>query len=451
MSQTCQHCGATSEDDARVMCPSCGRRMRPRDAAPEPTPPPTQPPPPPAPAAPPPYGIPLYGVPPMPPPPWAGGPLPYGASPYGSPNVRPAVFFDRTVTQRSARLTVAFRLILALPHFVLLAFYTVGAAVAVIAAWFAALFVARVPTGLYDFLGRYFAYYARVTGYTAMLTDRWPTLSNDDPYPIVLRLPGPGRLNRAAVFFRYILAIPASIVLSVVGVGAEILAVVSWFVVLIAGRMPAPLFDAYASTIRYYMRAQVYVSLLTSTYPAGLFGDPDDGMDAVGAAAASEGPRTPVVESGARRLIVVFIVIGAIANIAPTVAGVVSGSSRINAAIASSELSDAYHALDFGSFTACNTPATSFTCYVETARQDAQVVASFQDSIGRITFPADVHDEVVKLNAAVQEFRNDFVALAGAKDRNELRTILATLDLQGDSHAFDSAVSELGQRLDSES
>jgi hypothetical protein len=78
------------------------------------------------------------------------------------------------------RLTTAFRFILAIPHWIVLAAlgYAVGI-VALIAA-FAVLFTGRWPTGLRDFVVRYERWYVRVGGYSMLLTDEYPPFSLDD-------------------------------------------------------------------------------------------------------------------------------------------------------------------------------------------------------------------------------------------------------------------------------
>ena len=51
---------------------------------------------------------------------------------------------------------------------------------------------------------------------------------------------------------------------------------VTWLIVLIAGQMPRPLYEAIAAGQRYYFRYTGYLFLLTGTYPWGLFGDQPD-------------------------------------------------------------------------------------------------------------------------------------------------------------------------------
>ena len=84
----------------------------------------------------------------------------------------------------------------------------------------------------------------------------------------------PGRLNRAAVLFRFILFVPATIVVNILFLGFQVAAVFIWLIALVAGRLPTPLFEAEAAIVRYLSRYYAYAGLLTSEYPSGLFGDP---------------------------------------------------------------------------------------------------------------------------------------------------------------------------------
>jgi len=65
--------------------------------------------------------------------------------------------------------------LLAIPHFILLAFLWLGAFGAVIAAWFAILFTGRYPRGLFDYVVGVFRWTNRVLGYSYLLvTDEYP-------------------------------------------------------------------------------------------------------------------------------------------------------------------------------------------------------------------------------------------------------------------------------------
>jgi hypothetical protein len=87
-------------------------------------------------------------------------------------------------------------------------------------------------------------------------------------------LPPPGELNRVAVLFRIILAVPAWIFRSIVSYGLTApLLVVMWVVILIRGSMPSTLYTTYAAYLRYETRFNSWFSMLTSEYPWGMLGD----------------------------------------------------------------------------------------------------------------------------------------------------------------------------------
>ncbi len=65
--------------------------------------------------------------------------------------------------------------LLAIPHYVVLFFLTIGAAFAAIGAWFAIVFTGRYPRGLFDYIEGVIRWHNRVVGYMLVLTtDRYP-------------------------------------------------------------------------------------------------------------------------------------------------------------------------------------------------------------------------------------------------------------------------------------
>jgi Domain of unknown function (DUF4389) len=79
---------------------------------------------------------------------------------------------------RRSRLTVFFRYLLAIPHFVWLYLWGIAAGIALLIAWFAALFTGRVPDGLHSFLASYVRYATHVNAYILLLTGRYPSLGS---------------------------------------------------------------------------------------------------------------------------------------------------------------------------------------------------------------------------------------------------------------------------------
>jgi len=191
------------------------------------------------------------------------------------------------------RLTVLVRIVLAIPHFIVLYALGIATEVVVVISWFAALFTGRVPTGLAGFLAGYLRWSTRVYAYLFLLTDEYPPFElGDTDYPVHVAV-RPGRLNRLAVFFRIILAIPAWLISIALIYGLGTIAIfIIWLIVLISGTMSETLYGAIATVIRYFTRFYGYVLLLTGTYPKGLFGDEPgpDGTAPAWAAPATGGP-----------------------------------------------------------------------------------------------------------------------------------------------------------------
>jgi hypothetical protein len=169
--------------------------------------------------------------------------------------------------QRS-RLTVFFRLLLVIPHVIVLYIWGIVACVAVIVAWLVAIFTGRVPDGLHNFIAQYLRYSTHVLGYLYLLADPWPSFSPSDPYPIDVRIGGPEPQGRLGVFFRIILAVPALILASIFRNVNGIVAFLGWFYALATGRMSQGMRDLSAWLLRYEVQTYGYVGLLTSRYPS---------------------------------------------------------------------------------------------------------------------------------------------------------------------------------------
>lgn len=181
-----------------------------------------------------------------------------------------ATAFAVQYTERRSRLTTFFRLLLAIPHAIVLWFYGLFAAIAVVLAWFAIVFTARYPQGLYDFVAGYHRYFGRYTAYTYLLADPYPPFSGkpDPEYPAVLAIGPPmEKYSRLLAFFRLILLIPVWIIAYVLGVVAGVLVFLAWFVIVILGRMPEGIQRIVEFCLSYLLRAGVYASLLTEAFP----------------------------------------------------------------------------------------------------------------------------------------------------------------------------------------
>jgi hypothetical protein len=193
-----------------------------------------------------------------------------------------------------SRLTVFFRLLLAIPHIVWYFLWSIGTFFAAIAAWVVAMITGRVSGGLHNFLSAYVRYTTHLFAYLSLAANPYPGFTGEPgSYPIDVEIGPPERQNRWKVGFRIFLALPALLLASVLagtpgfgggggtgGRGDEpgwagwtggglifIVAFLAWFVCLIRGRMPNGFRDLQAYALRYNAQAQGYVLLLTERYP----------------------------------------------------------------------------------------------------------------------------------------------------------------------------------------
>ncbi len=167
------------------------------------------------------------------------------------------------------RLTVFFRLILAIPGLLWASLWGVIAILAWIVSWFATLFMGRTPDGLHTFLATFLRYVTHLRAYLLLIADPFPGFAGrPGSYPIDLDVDPPAPQNRLTVFFRIILAIPALIVTNILSNLSELLAIFSWFVALVTGRVPEGLRNFAALALRIETQTYAYVLLLTDRYPS---------------------------------------------------------------------------------------------------------------------------------------------------------------------------------------
>jgi hypothetical protein len=199
---------------------------------------------------------------------------------------------------RRSRLTVFFRLLLAIPLFIWFGLWSIAAVFAVIAAWFAGIVTGRVPTSLHNFLAAYVRYATHLVSYVSLVANPYPSFTGTPGYPLDVELPEPGPQRRWTIALRLLLAIPALLVAAVLGAGLHAagaaehsadssgepafffsiggalaaIAFLGWFAALAIGGMPRGLRDLGAYGIGYGAQTWAYFLLLTERYPNS---DPD--------------------------------------------------------------------------------------------------------------------------------------------------------------------------------
>lgn len=72
---------------------------------------------------------------------------------------------------------MAFRMLMVIPHAIVLYFLQIAAQVVALISWFAALFTGSVPAGMHGFLAGYVRWNARYVAYAFLLVDEYPPFS----------------------------------------------------------------------------------------------------------------------------------------------------------------------------------------------------------------------------------------------------------------------------------
>jgi hypothetical protein len=168
------------------------------------------------------------------------------------------------------RLTTFFRLIVAIPWFIVMIFYGIGAFVATVIAWFALLLTGKYPQGLYDFNAGFIRMSARVSGFYQLLTDEYPSFGGgEDPEYPIRTLVGPPKeeYSRMKVLFRIILLIPVYVLHYVMQIILEVCGVVAWLVILFTGKLPIGLYRPIRIASAYSIKGTAFYMLMTEDFP----------------------------------------------------------------------------------------------------------------------------------------------------------------------------------------
>lgn len=166
-----------------------------------------------------------------------------------------------------SRPTVFFRLILAIPHFIWLALWSVAFAVVWVINWIWTLIAGQSPQWAHDFTAAYARYSLHVNAYVQLAANPYPTFLGEPGYPVDLEIDPPKPQRRVITLFRLILAIPMLIVSSVLSYVGQILAFISWFYILFTGRMHLGMRNIITFCLGFAARTNGYVGFLTDRYP----------------------------------------------------------------------------------------------------------------------------------------------------------------------------------------
>lgn len=198
-----------------------------------------------------------------------------------------SVDLEPALTHRN-RLTTAFRLLLAIPHLIVVGGIgfgvasrgdnetTVGTewgllgAVAIflaIVSWFTIVFAGTHIVGIRQFTAFYLRWRVRALAYLMLLEDPYPPFG-DAPYPATVEIVDQaGPRDRVSVGLRLIFAIPHLIVLFFVLLAWGFTTIAAWFVILFTGTYPQRLYSFGVSALRWRLRVEAYMLLMVDEYP----------------------------------------------------------------------------------------------------------------------------------------------------------------------------------------
>ena len=198
-----------------------------------------------------------------------------------------SVHLEPSLTGRN-RLTTAFRLILAIPHLILVGGIGLGVAsrgdsrttvggeggllgavviFLAIVSWFTIVLAGRHIIGIRQFTSFYLRWRVRALAYVMLLEDVYPPFG-DAPYPASLEIADPvGPRKRVAVALRILLAIPHIIVLFFVLLAWGFTTVAAWFIILFTGNYPQGLYEFGVGALRWRLRVETYLLLMVDEYP----------------------------------------------------------------------------------------------------------------------------------------------------------------------------------------
>jgi hypothetical protein len=180
------------------------------------------------------------------------------------------VTFQADYVEKRSRLTTFFRGIMVIPLYFAAIFWGLAALVTVVIAWFALLFTARYPQGLYDFNVKALRFLHRMSAYYYLMTDEYPSFGGDHDanYPVrIIVAPPAEEYSRLKTFFRLIVGIPVYIMQYLYNIVAGFVGIVSWVVIVITGKQPLGLQDLLKMSMSYSTKGSAYFMLLTEQYP----------------------------------------------------------------------------------------------------------------------------------------------------------------------------------------
>jgi hypothetical protein len=177
---------------------------------------------------------------------------------------------DIAFIEQRNRVTTAVRMLLALPDLFLSIGWGSIINLTSLVQWSTIVITGKRNKALFDFMNRYLAFVTRTYAYAGLMFDTHPgpAFAPERPdAPLKYLALYSVRTNRLTSIFRVVWAIPALLTAIVLGITATVTTIVSWFSILVTGKMSRQQFDYLVRFHRYAAQTNAYLRLMTDEYP----------------------------------------------------------------------------------------------------------------------------------------------------------------------------------------
>ena len=190
--------------------------------------------------------------------------------------------------EKANRLTVFFRLIMAIPIMIILGLlsyqgftndqfpnesYWVG--ILVVPTLLMIVFRRKYPKWWFDWNVQLTKFSFRIVSYLLLLRHEYP--STDEEQAVIVQIQYPNvkeDLNRWFPLIKWLFVFPHIIVLCFIMMGVLLSTILAWLIILISGKYPRKIFEFVVGALRWILRVQAYALLLiTDQYPPFRFSE----------------------------------------------------------------------------------------------------------------------------------------------------------------------------------
>ena len=190
--------------------------------------------------------------------------------------------------EKANRLTVFFRLIMAIPIMIILGLlsyqdftndqfpnesYWVG--ILVLPTLLMIVFRRKYPKWWFDWNVQLTKFSFRVVSYLLLLRHEYPSTDEEQAVIVQIQYPNVEKdLNRWLPLIKWLFVFPHMIVLCFIMMGVLLSTILAWLIILISGKYPRKIFEFVVGALRWILRVQAYALLLiTDQYPPFRFSE----------------------------------------------------------------------------------------------------------------------------------------------------------------------------------